>query len=254
MGKRTSGLVGLVVAAAALGAALPAAAAPTVLGPTGFILTPDCNVVRHGVVNTGYHYVQPGPLGPNPTSLGKLNAGLSDHLEIGGTFVGTSGPSGPAGAWGNAKVSLYTPDHWVQVAGGVLDVGNSSQRAAYVTTLLNGYWLLRHANFPIKGIKAGAGYGSGGPLDAMWVQGSFQVGTPVEMLAEWMRYHSGGSQLNAGLRLRLGSRPIRGFSLDLLGFDVTGPGRTWSAGFAYKHRFHRRNKSNVTDPLAAPDD
>lgn len=253
---RASGLAGLaVVAAAFLGAGVPAEAAPTVLGPTGFILTPDCNVVRHGVVNVGYHYLNPGTLGPNPSSLGKINAGVGDHLELGGTFVGTSGPTGPSGVWGNAKVSLYKPDNWVQVAGGVLDVNNATQRAAYVTTLINGYWLLRHAKFPVKGIKAGAGYGSGGALNAHWVQGSFQVGTPVEMLTEWLSYHNGGgSQLNAGLRLRLGSRPIRGLSLDLLGLDVTGPNRTWSAGFAYKHRFYRRDQRNSTDPKFNGDD
>jgi hypothetical protein len=253
---RTSGLAGLAVAAAAiLGGAIPAAAAPTILGPTGFIVTPDCNVVRHGVASVGYHYLNPGTLGPNPSSLGKTNVGIGDHFEVGGTFVGTSGPSGPSGVWGNAKASLYAPDNWIQLAGGVLDVNNATQRAAYVTTLVNGYWLLRHAKFPVKGLKAGAGYGTGGALNAMWVHGSFQMGTPVEVLTEWLSYHNGGgSQLNAGLRLRLGGRPLRGVSLDLLGLDVTGPSRTWSAGFAYKHRFHRRNQSNSTDPKAGGGD
>lgn len=233
-------------AAAALAA--PAEAAPSIFGPTGYILTPDCNVVRETVANVGYHYVGAGPVNGVPASYGTANAGLMDHLELGVTYAGGHGPGGPSGVMGNLKASVFKPDNVVQLAGGVIDVANTTARTAYVTALVNGYWVMRHQNILLKGLKVGGGYGKGGALDATWLHGSFQVGTPVELIGEWVNYHNGPNRVNAGLRFRLGPAPIRGLALDLFKLNIGGgPNSAWATGLSFKKRFGKHG-SHSTDP------
>lgn len=228
------------------GAALlsgPAAAAPTYLGPTGFVLTPDCNVTRHWRITSGYHYLGRGILDAAPASTFVVNAGILDHLEVGATGVKINGDEGFDAGWLNAKLSVFRPDNTVQLAAGVMDATGETDRAVYVIGLLNGYWYLRRHQFPLKGLKLGVGWGSGNVIDGLFVNGTWSLGTVLEIIGEWHTDAAGRELVNIGGRFRTGPKSLSGLAWDIGAIGLNTDNPRLAGGLSYRYRRYKSKEA-----------
>jgi hypothetical protein len=226
-----------------------ASPAPNYLGPTGYILTPNADVMEGGCLNTGYHFLDlSNPRVANPNiSSGYVNAGLFDRAEIGGSALFFHAQPFPndktfkSRAMLNGKVKVFGPElAWpTTLAVGVMDATDSLFRTAYVVGQVD---LSRYAGLPMfpDGLVVGAGWGAGNrwsPIDGVWVNGRFNPIDYTEAHGEWM---SNTGLTNVGVRV---NPPFaQGLALDFSAIDVTGVAGGWSPaiGASYTYCFTGR--------------
>src|SRR3712207_53399 len=97
------------LAASALTAAIavlpgPAMAAPSYIGPSGYLLTPDAMVAPNLNFDLGYHFIDVDA-GPE-ASFTHGTLGLLDHLEVTGSWFNVHGSSAVDAGWLSAKATL----------------------------------------------------------------------------------------------------------------------------------------------------
>lgn len=125
--------LGLGLLLAFLGAALPAAAAPTVYGPTGLMFVPTADVLPNGGFNFALHRFGEG-------NFLTFNTSLMDNLEFGVTAVSWDGGHWDGGRWvdgtdarANVKFRLLPESRTSPaLAVGVSDLADDHGRGAYV--------------------------------------------------------------------------------------------------------------------------
>lgn len=225
-----------------------AQAAPSILGPSGYLWTPNEMTVPGRCVALGYHHAE-GELYPVLRAGGagrvrlvskrpdvnayKLNLGIGNRLEVGVTALNTGeqrvvlgGPFTGRTVGGttpmlNGKVSVLPPTFPAQAVVGVIDAFDSVQRTPYVYGSSNlapylqdlpGLWWMPDT------VRVGAGWATG-IIEGAFVNAGIPVLPNFELMFEWMDNRlpgtfgiAGGRQVNLGLRMRTAKAP--GFVLD----------------------------------------
>jgi hypothetical protein len=244
----------VIAAAAALvpGAAM---ASPNYLGPTGYILTPNAKVVPNMCVELGYHWLDSSNQGrfvPNVSQIHsfKGNMGFGNFLEIGGSHWRFPSIAGFNTTQLNAKAAIG--ESWpVQIAGGVLDALDDTQRGAYVAGGINVGKKLGSNLLP-KSLEVGAGWGTGNIVNGIFANGGFMLGPNLQLMAEWIERTGFGNRrvttqfgmVNTGARLHF--KKLSGVAIDLGVLDVTRD-PTPSAGLSYSLCFGKKHKKHVGD-------
>jgi hypothetical protein len=273
----------LAAMAAALFSMLPAVAvaadaAPGVLGPTGYIYTPDAAVTGAGGVAFGYHHAFgdpqqiPVPGGGRRTHQPGLhtfgiNFGVGNRLEIGGALLHTNDRRelvDPAEAdlhridgeeWLlNGKLALLRPGGRFQLVAGVIDALNEFRRTPYVYGATDiGPYLPRSRWIRLpKRFQAGAGWATG-ILDGFFLNAGIPVTPNVEMMFEWLDndlpgVYRTGQQFVAGARLR--SDRLPGLAIDVAATSVTAP--RFAVGVSYTFHPFRRSGNPASEPEETP--
>jgi hypothetical protein len=220
-----------------------AQAAPSILGPSGYLWTPNEMTVQGRCVAAGYHHAE-GELypilrqgaqgrvrlvGQRPdVNAYKVNVGIGNRAELGVTAINTGetrvvlgGPFtgrtvGGTSAMFNGKVSLL-PRPWpLDAVVGVIDAFGSVERTPYVYGSSNIAPYLQAT--PVlwwvpDSIRIGAGWATG-IIDGAFVNGGMPLTPNFELMFEWMNNHlpgtyglNGGSQVNLGIRMRTAKAP-----------------------------------------------
>jgi hypothetical protein len=210
----------------------PTPTSPSILGPTGYILTPNAEIAGGGETNFamafGYDLVDNDSAfsGPN-VNYYKVNMGLFKHLEVGGTFTHINGFGTFDTAYLNAKANIFKPCSFFQLAGGAIDaadtanIGGQSLRTEYVVGSLElGRWATM---FPT--LRVGAGWQSHTPIgvipvaapdDSIFVNGGLMIGKYLEIVGEWIDVRDANvSFANVGGRLHIGNLEVHGYLLDV---------------------------------------
>jgi hypothetical protein len=235
----------------ALSGAAMAAPAPSYLGPTGYILTPNAEVTPGGCANIGYHFFDfaggPNRLGASNVSAAHANIGLGDRLELGYTRLIFHDNFTPSANLANAKLSVLGAKSPVMVAGGVLDAFNDIFRTAYVVGQINVGEHFSKTWIP-RSLRVGAGWGTGNvfsPINGVFVNGAVNPIRAVELHGEWM---NNTGLVNTGLRIRP-SKKLDGLVLDLAAVDVTGVAGGWdpAGGLSYTFCFGKGKKHEGGD-------
>jgi hypothetical protein len=249
-------------------AGLPAVAtaAPSILGPNGYLFTPDGNTTPGGCVVFGIHHAEGDPQSitrpglpphvvvkrPNVNAF-NFNLGLGNRVELGFSRVSTAekrfilvGPGAGREAGGqhwllNGKFALLPPKSPFHLVAGMIDALDSIDRTPYVYGSLNiGQYLPRFALVPRR-IQLGAGWATG-MIDGPFVNAGIPISPNFELMFEWLDndllgVYSAGRQFNAGARLRLGRIP--GLAIDIGTTDFSRPAFGVSYSICRK-RHHRK--------------
>lgn len=230
-----------------------ATAAPSFLGPSGSMFTPDATVLPRGCANAGLHHFESDEITrgsgktehPDATVI-KVNYGLFDRLEVGLAFVDQHEVSGDNFLL-NAKLAILTEHntrHFNLVAG-VIDAADRVDRTPYVYAAASiGPTLQRlpliNRMLP-RSARLGAGWATG-MIEGLFVNASVPVMPNVEFLWEWLendfpgffkgRYH------NIGGRFRTGR--AKGLAIDLgtLDFDTLAFGLSYTRCWGGKKGHH----------------
>jgi hypothetical protein len=222
--RTTTGLAGLAGLLAVLPA--PALAAPGYLGPSGYILTPDAMVAPDRCLNGGFHFFENDR--GRDFSAAAANYGIGDRFEVGATFFNVHGPGSSTDFWLNGKASLLKPDQPFQIAGGVIDLLDETDRGAYVVGSVNVGEQFESELLP-RSLRVGAGWGSGNFIDGLFVNGGFALGS-IQLLAEWI---DRPNLVNLGGRYQLG-----GWTFDLAGVNLSHDASV-AVGASYTYCFGR---------------
>jgi hypothetical protein len=240
-----------------------AMAAPNIMGQSGYLYTPDGNVLGSGCVSVGYHHAKGDPqiflrpaagggvraavVTPNVNSY-HLSVGAFNHLELGLTAFNTGedgvvriSPNtitteGGTSYLANAKVALFKPTSNIQLVGGVVDGFDTIQRSGYGYLSLNAGSYM--GNVPVvstfaKKLQVGAGYGFG-YIDGVFANGSVSLGPNIELMAEWLDNDlEGVSSGIEGYQYNIGGRFRTGKSLPGLAIDIGVTNLGGSAEMAY---------------------
>jgi hypothetical protein len=235
------------IAAAVLVPGAAMAEPPSVLGPSGYIFTPDGFVTPAGCVAIGYHHTDGDPhVFIRPAAGGgiraavvtpdvnayKLNVGIGNRLELGMTAINTGeftvrtnaaglvSTTGGTNFLANGKLSLLPPKSAFQVVGGVIDAFDEFQRTAYLYGSVNiGPYLRRLPLTQLlpKRVQAGAGWGTG-MIDGVFVNAGIPLSPNLELMFEWLDndllgVYGPGRQMNIGGRIRIARLP--GLAVDV---------------------------------------
>lgn len=240
------------------GAAM-AAPAPSYLGPTGYILTPNAEVTPASCVNIGAHNFVIPTVSPSRVTSAHGNIGIGNRLELGYTRLTFHDQFTPNVNLANAKLAVLGPSAPVQLAGGVIDAFNDLFRTAYVVGQINVGEKLGKLKVIPKSLTAGAGWGTGSvlsPINGVFVNGGFSPVRQVELHGEWM---NNTGMVNTGLRFRPSGK-LSGIVLDLGAIDVTNVagagwepagGLSWQMCFG-KGRKHHDDDEGGKDEKSAP--
>jgi len=265
---------GLRSALIAAAIALPgsAMAAPSVLGPNGYIFTPDGFTTPGGCIAFGYHHadgdlfteIRTNPQGVPFARLDRpdvnaevLNIGIGNRLEIGATafssgphrlFVNGEGDTEVVGGTEplvNAKLSLLSPRSPIQVVGGVIDALDYVERTPYVYGSFNFGPMIHRLPLTTllpRRIQVGAGWATG-MIEGAFVNAGLPVTPNLELMFEWLDndipgvYGLEGRQINIGGRFRFHKVP--GLAIDMATTDFDAP----LFGVSYTYcRLHRHKK------------
>jgi len=193
-------------------------------GNVGMIVTPTANTPRAGGATVGFHHVD---FSGGPVNAINVNFGVTDWLEVGGTYLDQ--PGGPD-TIGNVKVQLPV-HHWLlnavlpEIAVGAFDITNEINRALYVVLSKSFSVLPLVPGSPRVGLHLGLADNAlnGGRLDGLFGGIEFKALRYGLVQAEW-----DGFSFNADLRYH----PIPPISLDvgILDGDL-GYGATYSSRF-----------------------
>jgi hypothetical protein len=221
----------------------PTPTSPSILGPTGYILTPNAEIAGGGKDNVavamGYDLVDNdtafGQGAPN-TNYYKVNLGLFRHLEVGGAFTHINGFGTFDTSYLNVKANVFSPCSPFQLAGGAIDAARTSNIAGnglateYVTGSLNvGRWV---SFFPT--LRVGAGWQTKTPLgvfpvaadaESIFVNGGLMVGKYLEIVGEWINVYDVAGEpqfVNLGGRLHFGGLEVHGYVMNVTE-DALGP-------------------------------
>ena len=241
-------------------AAMAQAPAPSYLGPTGYILTPNADVTPAGCVNIGAHNFVLPTVSPSRVTSAHGNIGIGNRLELGYTRLTFHDQFTPNVNLANAKLAVLGPTSPVQLAGGVLDAFNDLFRTAYVVGQLN-VGEKMNSKFIPRSLRAGAGWGTGSvlsPINGVFVNGAFNPMRAVELHGEWM---NNTGMVNTGLRIRPSGR-ISGLILDVAALNVTGVGGVrgqgggWElgGGLSYQMCFGKGRKHHDGDDEGGKDE
>jgi hypothetical protein len=239
----------------------PTPTSPSILGPTGYILTPNAEIAGGGETNFamafGYDLVDNDSAfsGPN-VNYYKVNMGLFKHLEVGGTFTHINGFGTFDTAYLNAKANILKPCGPFQLAGGVIDgfdtanIGGLDLRTEYVVgTLEVGRWVKM---FPT--LRVGAGWQTNTPIgvlpvaapdDSIFVNGGLMIGQYLEIVGEWIDVQNNAniSFTNLGGRLHIGNFEVHGYVLDVFEDALVGniiP--VYGASYTFKGKGGKKHK------------
>lgn len=243
-----------------------AMAAPNFIGPSGFILTPDATVTPAGCFNLGYHYLNIGTqrdrregIGCPDVSTIAGNLGVANHFEIGGNWLEVNGVPQADAAWLNMKAEVLGPKSPIQLAGGVMDALDESDRGAYFAGTINVGHYVKNKLIP-RSLRMGGGWGSGNVIDGAFANGSFLLGPNVEIMAEWIHHQDTrglapclDGHVNAGVRFRP-SKKLAGLCLDFGALGVDGNNVNFAGGLSYafcmakKHKPEPEGKGKESEP------
>ncbi|MBI3910393.1 MAG: hypothetical protein HY320_05600 [Armatimonadetes bacterium] len=223
------------VGAAALAFCSPAQAAPSVLGPSGDLLTPTNRFLPARSLNGGFHILlDVDKLDDEDIRIFKANYGVMDRLEAGFTVFDVGGGtfSGKE-VTVNAKYLLLTEaQHGVAVSVGVfdltdeldLDPGIYIYVSKDITSLLG-----RKIESGAPGsLEVGAGVG-GGIYNGFFANGRLHLTKNLDVFAEFLddaEAIADGATVNVGARLYIG----RNLTIDsgLFDLDNFGVGLTFT--------------------------
>ncbi len=202
--KLTIGLA-IVVLLAVAGAA---GAAPSLLGPTGLILTPTADTVGMTEFNLGVSGIRSDDTPDETIAYG--NVGLVPGLEVGLSHVKLEHEDGETLL--NAKLRLFQPPLGrFTVSAGMIDVTDRFDRTSYVVVshVLGAGVISRVGPVTLPTIHLGIGNGQ---LDRVFGGVSTVVNRKVEVMAEY-----DGQHVNIGARVPLALR----FSATVAALDGT---------------------------------
>lgn len=227
-----------------------ALAAPSVLGPSGYIFTPDDTTLPKGCITFGYHQFDLSNPGGWDTNSYVLGAGLSDRTELTITdfdhVLGTPRPNlhrfGTNNlVTGNLKLSAIpeTERRHFNIIAGVTDFADTIKVTPYIYGSFSLGSLLQHTPWvgfllPRSPVRAGVGYATG-MIKGPFVNAALALIPNVEFHWEFLKnefrgYRDTGYQNNVGVRFRTG-RKFPGIALD---FDTVDLHRL-SFGISYTH-------------------
>jgi hypothetical protein len=179
-------------------ATAPCTTAPSVIGPTGAIITPTTDLPPLDGYNVGYHW-----LNDTLDTSAKLNAAPIDKLEIGGTWYDPADPTLDSHFLFNGKYRLVEEDeNSPAVAVGVWDLGDEVDQTWYgvVSKRFDG-------EVPVTINLGGA---SGDLLDGLFGSVKLELHEGIDVIGEY-----DSSELNFALRCR----PYEGLTIDLMTVD-----------------------------------
>ena len=165
--------------------------APSILGPTGVILTPNAQTVGDCRWNVGYHFWQSKD-GSTDINTVKANVGLGPNAEVGAAYFNYDYPSAytypyyPYNSYDDSEtIWSFKYRFWNEtetdpgVAAGVIDVGDQIDLTAY---LLVSKTFMRHSSLPIS-LTVGWGSGSS-EMHHFFGSGVFHVLPTLDVLTE----------------------------------------------------------------------
>ena len=255
--------------------ALPgsAMAAPSVLGPNGYIFTPDGFTTPGGCIAFGYHHAE-GDLFPFVSgdreaprvsfhrpdiNAEALNFGIGNRLEIGATafssgehriFVNEENDAELIGGTVplvNAKLALLSPRSPVQLVGGVIDALDYLERTAYVYGSFNVGPMIHRLPLTTllpRRMQVGAGWATG-MIDGAFVNAGLPVTPNLELMFEWLDnnipgvYGLEGRQINLGGRFRFHKVP--GLAVDIATTDFDAP--LFGVSYTYCRMKHHKKST-----------
>jgi len=195
------------------GPAATVTAAPSLIGPTGAIVTPTTELPPLKGFNVGYHW-----LNNTLDTSAKLNATPIDKLELGVTWYDPADPTLDQETLFSAKYLLVKEEgNNPAVAVGVWDIADDVDQTFYGVI---------SKGFNLKGevpITVNLGGGSGDMLDGFFGSVKLALHEDVDVIGEY-----DSSELNFGLRLR----PYQNLTVDLITVD-NRVDREFGAGLAY---------------------
>jgi len=248
-------------------ACTPVPTSPSIIGPTGVIITPNAEIAGGGqsnvAVSMGYDLVDTGSAVngfPNDNWY-KVNLGLFKHLEIGGTFSHVNDFGTIDSGLLNMKANLLKPGSAFQIAGGVIDAlggapttsEDDGMRTEYVVGQLQIGKCVRGIIGPLR---VSGGWMSNTPIpilpvaadtDMFFANGSLMITKYLEAVGEWMDPRTGDVNpfINLGGRLHFGGLELHAYFLDVtkeLGLDEPIPVYGASYTFVPKMKKHHGGK------------
>lgn len=170
--------------------------APSLLGPTGLLVTPTAEVMGMAQWNVGASAVRVDE-GPDQSLL-YANLGFVSKLEVGATREKLEGAD--AETLINAKIQVLGPlPGKISLAAGVIDITDQVDRSGYavLSHTLGAGLLMREGQITSPQIHLGVG---GGRFDGVFGGLSAVVGRNLTVLAEY-----DSEDVNIGARLPLGA-------------------------------------------------
>jgi hypothetical protein len=166
-------------------------ASPSLLGPTGLLLTPSAEVLGTAQWNVGGSLLSSDS---QDVSALYASVGVLKGMEIG--LAQVSPEDGEAGTFVNAKLLLPQPIPMkLSVALGVIDLTDQIDTTPYVVVshTIGGGLILQHGAISSPQVHVGLGSGQ---LDGLFGGVSARIGDRVSVMAEY-----DGNQINLGARL-----------------------------------------------------
>ncbi len=214
--------------------AVPGMAAPSYLGPSGNILTPDALTVPQGSLSVGYHSIQDLNVGGGDSDLNVWHGhfGLLPNVEVGISGVDTENDNEVAinGKWRFVDETATKP----AVAVGVIDLlGNAldDDPTLYILVSKNLTRTATEVAGESKPLVGTLGFGSGF-YDGLFAGLDWTYNPKLSVMAEYL---SGGSALDEDNMVNFGLRyaATKDLRLDVswVDFDSIGFGASYALRF-----------------------
>jgi len=187
--------------------------APSVLGPTGAIITPTTELPPVKGLNVGYHWIS-----DTLDTAAKLNAAPIPKLELGLLWYDPAAAGTDEELIFNAKYLFVEEDEKnPAVAAGVMDIGDEVDQTWYgvISKVLN-----KDGDVPITINLGGA---SGDTISGFFGSAKLAIHEKVDVIGEY-----DSSELNFAVR----ARPYKDLTLDLMTVD-NRTDREFGAGVAW---------------------
>ena len=97
--------------------------------------------------------------------------------------------------------------------------------------------------FPLKGLKLGVGWGSGNVIDGLFVNGTWSLGTVLEIIGEWHTDAAGRELVNIGGRFRTGPKSLSGLAWDIGAIGLNTDNPRLAGGLSYRYRRYKSKEA-----------
>jgi hypothetical protein len=203
----------ILVGLALCGLALPAQAAPSLMGYTGLLLTPTADALAQDEYNVAFFALELEE--GIDESVWAANLGVAQDLEVGFARIKPEGSASET--FLNGKYQLQREDgSKPALAAGVIDLTDERDTTVYFVMSKSVHGLLKSQDRELTNPRIHVGIG-GGLLDGIFAGASVVLGGKLTLLAE---YDTEDVNLGARLALGRGLRAHAGWIRDLNDFAV----------------------------------